>query len=165
MASSFLRFLDHTQRRITVGRNPLDEWSARRRDLYLSTHNTHNRQTSIPPVGFEPTISAGELPQTYALDRATIGTGSYFYSTLKIKIVGLVRTVFSFCMLAIVKYSIPSCWTVHVSLQALVSGNNYEWAMLQYSDVRDNTFSLETVMVEHKHRKVLAKWIIIGLYS
>ena len=32
MASSFLRFLDHTQRRTTVGRTPLDEWSARRRD-------------------------------------------------------------------------------------------------------------------------------------
>jgi len=48
MASSFLmRFLDHTQRRTTVGRTPLDEWSARRRDLYLTTHNTHNRQTSI----------------------------------------------------------------------------------------------------------------------
>jgi hypothetical protein len=31
-ASSFLRFLDHTQRRTTVGRTPLDEWSARRRD-------------------------------------------------------------------------------------------------------------------------------------
>ena len=43
MASSFLRFLDHTQRRITVGRTPLDEWSARRRDLYLTTHNTHNK--------------------------------------------------------------------------------------------------------------------------
>jgi len=28
----------------TVGRTPLDEWSARRRDLYLTTHNTHNRQ-------------------------------------------------------------------------------------------------------------------------
>ena len=41
MASSFLmRFLDHTQRRTTVGRTPLDEWSARRRDLYLSTNNT-----------------------------------------------------------------------------------------------------------------------------
>jgi len=38
MASSFLRFLDHIQRRITVGRTPLDEWSARRRDLYLTTH-------------------------------------------------------------------------------------------------------------------------------
>jgi len=51
MASSFLRFLDHTQLRTTVGRIPLDEWSARRRDLYLTTHNTHNRQTSLPPGG------------------------------------------------------------------------------------------------------------------
>jgi len=31
----------------------------------------------MPPVGFEPTISAGEPPQTYALDRATIGTDIY----------------------------------------------------------------------------------------
>ena len=75
MASSFLMFLDHTQRRITVGMTPLDEWLARRRDLYLTTHNTHNRQTSTSPVGFEPTISAGERPQTYALDRAATGTG------------------------------------------------------------------------------------------
>jgi hypothetical protein len=28
-------------------------------------------------VGFEPTISAGERPQTYALDRAASGTGQY----------------------------------------------------------------------------------------
>jgi hypothetical protein len=48
MASSFTRFRDHTQRRATVGRTPLDEWSARRRDLYLTTHNIHNRQTSMP---------------------------------------------------------------------------------------------------------------------
>ena len=41
-ASSFTRFLDHT-RHTTVGRTPLDEWSARRRDLYLITRNTHNR--------------------------------------------------------------------------------------------------------------------------
>ena len=48
---SFTRFLDHTQRRTALGRTPLDEWSARRRDLYLTTtHNTHNRQTSMPPV-------------------------------------------------------------------------------------------------------------------
>ena len=56
-------FLDHTQRRTTVGRTLLDESSARRRDLYLTTHDTHNRQISMPPVGFEPTISAGERPQ------------------------------------------------------------------------------------------------------
>ena len=77
MEHLFLMFLDHTQRRSTVGGTPLDEWSARRRDLYLTTHDTHNRQTSMPPVGFEPTISARERPQTYALDRAATGTGLY----------------------------------------------------------------------------------------
>ena len=34
----------------------------------------------MPPVGFEPTISAGERPQSYALDRAAIGTG--FHNSL-----------------------------------------------------------------------------------
>jgi len=29
------------------------------------------------PVGFEPTILAGERPQTYALDRADTGTGTF----------------------------------------------------------------------------------------
>jgi len=46
-----------------------------RRDLYLTTHNTHNRQTSMLPVRLKPTISTGERPQTYALDRAATGTG------------------------------------------------------------------------------------------
>jgi hypothetical protein len=70
-ASSFTRFLDHTQRRTSS----LGEWSARHRDLYLTTHNTHNRQTSMLTVRFEPAISASERPQTYALDRATTRTG------------------------------------------------------------------------------------------
>ena len=38
-----LLILDHAQRRIIVGRTSLDEWSARRRDLYLTTHNTQHR--------------------------------------------------------------------------------------------------------------------------
>jgi len=75
-SSSFLMFLDHTQRRTTVGRTPLDEWSARRRDLYLTTHNTHNRQISKPPMGFELTISEGGRPQTYALDRSATDCSS-----------------------------------------------------------------------------------------
>ena len=73
-ASSFTSFLDHTQRRNTVGRTPLDEWSARHRDLYLTTHNTNNRQASKHPAGFEP-IPASEQPQAHALDRAANGIG------------------------------------------------------------------------------------------
>jgi hypothetical protein len=30
----------------------------------------------MPPVGFEPTLSAGERPQTFVLDRAVIGIGT-----------------------------------------------------------------------------------------
>jgi hypothetical protein len=66
--SSCTMFLAHTQRRTTVGRTPLDEWSALRRDLYLTTHNTHNKHP-CPPVGFEPAISTRERPQIYALER------------------------------------------------------------------------------------------------
>ena len=43
MASSFMRFLEHEQR-TTVVRTPLDEWSARRRDLYLTTHKAHKER-------------------------------------------------------------------------------------------------------------------------
>jgi len=79
-ASSFTRFLDHTQRRTTVSRTPRDECSPRRRDLYLThvalTTDIHAR------VGFEPTISAGERPQAYALDRATTGIGRIILNTL-----------------------------------------------------------------------------------
>ena len=45
-------FRDHTQRHTTVGRTPLDEWSARLRDLYLTTLTTdkhpYPRQDSNP---------------------------------------------------------------------------------------------------------------------
>ena len=41
----------------------------------LPDNTQHSQQTNIhAPVGFEPTISAGERPQTYALDRAATGT-------------------------------------------------------------------------------------------
>jgi len=66
MASTFLRFLEHIKRGITVGRTPLDEWSATLHD------NTH---TSKPTTGFEPTISAWGRPQTYTFDRAATGAG------------------------------------------------------------------------------------------
>jgi hypothetical protein len=66
-----------TVRHTTLGRTPLDEGPARRRDLYLTTHNTQKRQTSMHPAEFEPTISASEWPQTHALDRADTGIGNY----------------------------------------------------------------------------------------
>ena len=46
LASSCWRFLDHTQRRTTVGRTPLDERSIRRRD-----NTQHSKQTIIHAPG------------------------------------------------------------------------------------------------------------------
>ena len=37
----------------------------------------------MPPVGFEPTISAGKRPKTYAVDRAATGTGYINWSVGK----------------------------------------------------------------------------------
>ena len=65
-------------RHAMLGRTPLEEWPARRIDLYLPTHNTHKRQTSMPQAGFEPTIPGSERPQTHALHRAPTGIGTGF---------------------------------------------------------------------------------------
>ena len=46
--------------------------SALRRDLFLTKPNTHMRQTTMPPAGFEPAIPASGRPQTFALDRSAI---------------------------------------------------------------------------------------------
>jgi len=64
----------------TIGRTPLDEWSARHIELYLTTHNIHNRQISMPQAGFEPAIPASERPQTHAIGRAAAtGTGFFYF--------------------------------------------------------------------------------------
>jgi hypothetical protein len=65
----FTMSLRHT----AIVRTPLDVWSVRRTDLYLTTHNTHKKQKPMPSVGFETTIPARERPQTHALDRAATG--------------------------------------------------------------------------------------------
>ena len=72
-ASSFTRFLGHTQRHSTLGRTPVDEWLASGRDLYRTKHNNHNRQTSMSPGGI----------RTHNLSRRAatgIGTSKYFWS-------------------------------------------------------------------------------------
>jgi hypothetical protein len=66
-----------TLRHATLDRAPLNEWSSRRRDLYMTKHNCYNRQTSMPPAGLEPTILASGRLQIYALDRAATGIGHH----------------------------------------------------------------------------------------
>jgi hypothetical protein len=78
------------------GRTPLDEWSARYRDLYLITHNTHKRQTSMPPPGFELKIPTNDQPQAHALDRAATEIGNFCGSITKESAVNYCPIMLSF---------------------------------------------------------------------
>jgi hypothetical protein len=77
-----------TLRHTTFGRTPLDERSARRRDLYLTTHDTQNRQASMPRAGLEPAIPASERPRTQALDRTATGIGKWYINAVQYEITG-----------------------------------------------------------------------------
>ena len=68
-ASSLPRLHDHTQTH-HGHKTPLEKGSARLRNLYLTNHNTHKRQTSMPRLDSTPELAASERAQTHALDRA-----------------------------------------------------------------------------------------------
>jgi len=52
-----------------------------RRDLCLTTHNIHKRQTSTPSAEFEKAIPASEWPQACTLDRVITGIRGDLFST------------------------------------------------------------------------------------
>jgi hypothetical protein len=64
-----------THRHTTLGRTALYKWSARRRELCLTTHNTQKTETAMSSAVFEPTIPASERPQTHALEHTATEIG------------------------------------------------------------------------------------------
>ena len=68
--------LDETQGH-THGRTSLDERSARRRDLYVTMHNTHKRWTPMTLAGFKPAILGSERSQTHAQTARSPGSASF----------------------------------------------------------------------------------------
>ena len=58
--------ITHTHTHKTLDRTPLDKWSARRRDLYLTSHKTHGRQASMPQRDSNPQSqqASGRKPTT-----------------------------------------------------------------------------------------------------
>jgi hypothetical protein len=77
--------LRHTH---TIDRTSQDELSARRRDLYVTTHNTHKRQRSMPPAGSKPAIPAKRTATDPRLrprghrDRQSLTHGPLFLSKI-----------------------------------------------------------------------------------
>ena len=69
----------------------LDERSARRRDLYLRTHNIRNRHTSMPSAAFEPATPESERPQAHVLEWRSPGTASHIMWTLQSNMSGVTK--------------------------------------------------------------------------
>ena len=112
---SLMGFHNHTHQIRTVCRTPLDGWSHRRRDLYLTTHNTYKIQTSMSPAGFEPVNTAREQPQTHALDRAATRTAWLLlcYKIFEIVLSGgfLVRNVWEHSTSSVLLYCVKWFWS------------------------------------------------------
>ena len=80
---------------LTTDRRPCPRWAPQSVGLLWTSDQLvaetstwqHSQQTSMLPVGFEPTTSAGERLQTYALDRAATGTGRSFQYSYKLFII------------------------------------------------------------------------------
>ena len=65
-----------TPRHTAFGRTPLDEWSARRRDLYLTTQNTHKRQISMTLRHSNPQSQQSSCRKPVPEDSAVTGLAS-----------------------------------------------------------------------------------------
>jgi hypothetical protein len=70
---------DITLRHTTLHRAPLDEWSARRRDLYITTHDTQKEtdiHAPLPRRDSNPQSPTIERPHTRAVDLAVTRIGT-----------------------------------------------------------------------------------------
>jgi hypothetical protein len=46
----------------------------------MTKRNTYKRQNTVPLAGLEPTIPAGERPQTHTLESVVTGIGGFSYT-------------------------------------------------------------------------------------
>ena len=72
----------------------------------------------MPPVGFEPTISAGERPQTYALDRVAAGTDIKITIIIIIIIITSCNYVYLLFLCVFVILCVYCCFTSDAELLA-----------------------------------------------
>jgi len=112
----------HSVRHTTLGRTPLNEWSASRRGRYF--HNTQQTQTWMASPWFEPAIPIIERPKTYALDRTATRIGNRPPAGLWLTS-QLTDNVLSFVMLtAIMSYASE---TIHRAANCALNVENLIW--------------------------------------
>jgi len=100
-------------------------------------HTTLITQTSMPWVGFEPKISAGERPKTYALDRRATGTGVFVNYNFQKTIGASFQPVFSSTCLAFQTLANLFIYTqaprYYTALQFLLTSQKTNYALIPFT--------------------------------
>jgi hypothetical protein len=130
-----------TQRHTRFGRTSLDEGSARRRDLYLTTRNTHKRQTSMPLALFETVIPTNEQLRTHTLDRATSEIGDFKLHCVELIVEKVIMGHVSIRVLRVFRVSIMPL-TLHIHLSITDAIRSY-----QFRASLNNTLKIELASV------------------
>ena len=171
----FWRFLGHS-RRTTVGRTPLDEWTARQRDLYLTTHNT--QQSNIHALGG---IRTHDLSERAAADLRLKPRGYWDRRTQMYELILSSRNTGSFILRALITHQTPNFrnrnmlfWRLifllkvnHISCKKMIPWknmlNNDSWNHLLYrllaSHFRRNSRCVAVVLHRHTTSRMVALWI------
>jgi hypothetical protein len=121
-------------RHTTFRRITLDEWSARRRDLYLTTQ--HSQQTSMTPAVFEPANPASKRAQTLTLDRAATGTGIVLTYCIKYMYIQYTTLVTSIRHVSAAQFHHQ---LVHSKLKTIHSEMNHIYVLSVHSAANTNT--------------------------
>ena len=112
---------------LALGRISLDEGSAHRRDLYVTTLGTHKTQTSMPQAGFEPAISASERPQTYPWNLWPPGSARCTDTNIKRNCAFCNRSTFEIFWLTVTRWIVFSMeqYVCNVQYQELYFGDTW----------------------------------------
>jgi hypothetical protein len=134
----------HSFRYTIIGRNPLDEWSVRRRNLYLTIHNIHKRQTSF---------CSDRIRNRNPSKRAALDPN--------FRLCGLLvwRVVFSFCS-KYVSASIVSCLVVAVSTTVRVAHFRYNHVTPTPANFEPNLLVTD-LKWSAKNRTPISSWIYL----
>jgi hypothetical protein len=88
----------------------------------------------MPPVVLELTISAGERPQTYALDRSATGTGVVHYYVDKLDRAFLMKGLCRFCHPGVPYFKVGIFFVVFRRLLWIIGAVQGFWQFLVASE-------------------------------
>jgi hypothetical protein len=150
----------------TLGRPPLYEGSARRRNIYLKTHNNHKRQTSLPRRHSNPQSWPSTRKQTHTLDRAATEIGKVFNQFLSLNTFTAKKILEVYCACYAVGHFPSNCPLIHlldIRFSSSASGPTHMLTALENVIWIDFTYSsliVSQIIIDFHGRLTATLWVV-----